>query len=147
MKPRRPLLALAALCGIASCRAQAGDIDLSKLYEISTEGTTRKLKAGEAGKVVIEIRTKPGAHVSEDAPLRIELTGRELNPEKQKLTLKDSVGEKAPGQEHPNPRFEVPFTAKGASQGSVEAKMTFFLCTEKLCVRQQKQLSLPVEVL
>jgi hypothetical protein len=28
----------------------------------------------------------------------------------------------------------------------VEAKMTFFVCTEQLCLRQQKTLSVPVTV-
>ncbi len=53
---------------------------------------------------------------------------------------------KAEGQAFVDPRFEVPFTAAAAGKGAVDAKLTFFICTEKLCARQQKTFSIPVEV-
>ena len=34
-----------------------------------------------------------------------------------------------------------------AGKGTVEAKLTFFICTEQLCARQKKTISVPVEVL
>ncbi|MBI3185059.1 MAG: hypothetical protein HYZ28_23205 [Myxococcales bacterium] len=140
-------LLLAAAPIWAACSALAGPVDPTTLYELTTQGSTDKVKAGEKGVMVIEIRSKVGAHVSEEAPLKIELTGREVRPEKDKLTIKDSVGKKESGQQYANPRFEIPFQAAAAGKGAMEAKVTFFICTDKLCVRQQKALRVDVEVL
>ena len=86
--------------------------------------------------------------MSDEAPLKLELKGgAQLAPAQEKLALKDSVAKKAQGQQFVDPRFEVPFKATAAGKGSLEAKLTFFICTETLCARQQKTFSLPVEVL
>jgi hypothetical protein len=137
---------LAALL-FSSAVALADDPDPATMYEIKTGSAPEKLKAGEKGKVTIEIAPKAGAHVSDQAPLKIELTGKQVEPEKAKLTLADSVVKKQAGQEFVAPKFEVPFAAKTAGKGAVDAKMTFFICTEKICARQQKNVSIPVEVL
>lgn len=116
-------------------------------YEVTTEGTTTELKAGESGKIVIQIRAKNGAHVSDDAPLRIELSSKESKLAKQKLTIADSTTKREIGAtEYPDPRFEVPFTPSAQGKTTVDAKMTFFICTEKLCSRQTKNLSLAIDV-
>jgi hypothetical protein len=136
---------LAALAWAAPALAE--DVDPTSLYEVSTEGTSAQVKAGEKGLFVVAIKTKPGAHVSEEAPLKLEVKGTQVSPMKEKLGREDSVSKKAAGQEFVDPRFEVPFTAAAAGKGTVDAKLVFFICTEKLCARQQKTLSLPVEVL
>ncbi len=104
------------------------------------------MKAGEKGKVVIEIRAKAGAHISDEAPLKIELKGTGATVEKEKLVYKDSIAKKKDGQEFADPRFEVAFTAPAAGKASIEAKMRFFVCTDKVCAPQQKTVTLPVEV-
>ena len=144
MKPSTafPLL-LGAL--LAAAPAFAAEPDVSTLYELSSAGTTAAFKAAESGKVVLEIKCRPGAHVSDEAPLKIELKGQGVAPAKEKLTLADSVGKKAPGQEYADPRFEVALKADKPGKGQVDAKLTFFICTDKICARQQKTLSLPVE--
>lgn len=124
---------------LLSGAAFAAEVDPSTLYELSTQGSSQKLKAGEQGKFVLEIRVKDGAHVSDEAPLKLAVSGQKVKPGKDKLTLADSVGK-------PNPRFEVPVTAETAGKGAVDAKLTFFICTDKLCARQQKDVSVPVEV-
>jgi hypothetical protein len=138
---------LAAVCLAllgSACFAQAPDV--SALYDVSTDGSSQKVKAGEKGKLVIEFHTKPGSHISGEAPLKIELTGKAAKLEKEKLVGADSVAKKVEGKEYVDPKFEVPFTVATAGQASVEAKLTFFVCTEKVCARQQKTLSVPVEV-
>jgi hypothetical protein len=125
----------------------ADEVDPSTLYEVTTEGTSTQVKAGEKGVFVLAIKTKAGAHVSEEAPLKLDVKGTQLTPAKEKLGREDSVSKKAAGQEFVDPRFEVPFTTASAGKGSVDAKLTFFICTEKICARQQKTVSLPVEVL
>jgi hypothetical protein len=129
--------------------AQAVEPDVAALYEVKTEGSSAEVKAGEKGRVVISIAAKNGAHVSDEAPLRIELSSKDAKLEKERLTLADSVVKKAPGSaEYPDPRFEVGFTAPaaGAKATSVEAKLTFFICTDKVCARQTRALSFPVVV-
>lgn len=112
--------------------------DPSSLYELSTAATTTALNAGEQGTWVLEIKPKAGAHVSDEAPLKIELSGKGVTPSKQKLELKDAVSKL--------PRFEVPFTAKEKGQSQLDAKVTFFICTDNVCARQQKTLSSAVKV-
>jgi hypothetical protein len=140
--PTRLAALVLALCGSAAL----ADPDPASLYEISTESAPAALKVGEKGKLTLEIRSRPGAHVSDQAPLRLELSGKNVKPDKEKLTLADSLGKKAAGQEYANPRFEIPFAGATAGKGSLDAKLTFFICTEKVCARQQKTFNFPVEV-
>lgn len=145
---RRITSLAAAVVALACTQARAeGQVDPTTLYEVSTEGTSTKVKAGEQGVFVLSIKSKQGAHVSDEAPLKLELKGTQLTPTQEKLALKDSVTKKAAGQQFVDPRFEVPFKATAAGKGTLEAKLTFFICSEQLCARQQKTFSLPVEVL
>jgi len=140
---RSPLLSLLVLLAPA---AWAADPDPSSLYSVSTEGSSSVLKAGKPGTFVLSIRTSAGAHISEDAPLKLTLTGSGgVEPAKASLGRSDAkTVRKADGAA--DPRFEVPLTATAKGQGAVEAKLTFFVCTETLCSRQQKTLSLAVTV-
>ena len=138
---------LAAVCSVllaTACFAQAADV--GGLYEVTADGSSKKVKAGEKGRLVIEFHTKPGSHISGDAPLKIELSGKDAKLEKDKLTAADSVSKKPEGKDYVDPKFEVPFTVASAGKTSLEAKLTFFICTDKVCARQQKTLSVPVEV-
>jgi hypothetical protein len=144
----RRLAPIAALWVAVACtQASADEVDPSTLYEVSTEGTSTKVKAGDKGVFVLSIKSKAGAHVSDEAPLKLQVKGAQLTPAKEELVLADSVAKKAEGQQWVDPRFEVPFTAAAAGKGTVDAKLTFFICTEKICARQQKTFSIPVEVL
>jgi hypothetical protein len=140
-----PLAALWAAFVWTQARA-ADEVDPSTLYEISTEGSSAKVKAGEKGVFVLSIKSKAGAHVSDEAPLKLQVKGTQVTPAKEQLGREDSVVKKAEGQAFVDPRFEVPFTAAAAGKGTVDAKLTFFICTENICARQQKTCSIPVEV-
>jgi hypothetical protein len=147
MKLFHTLSPMVVIVSLAAAKALAADApDVTSLYEVSTDGTSQKVKLGEAGKLVLAIKTKQGAHISDEAPLRIELSGSNVKPEKAKLSKADSVAQKADGQKFVDPRFEVPFMVEAAGKGQLDAKMTFFVCTEQICARQQKSISLPVEV-
>jgi hypothetical protein len=138
---------LLLMLSLSSLAASAAEPDVASLYDVKTDGTSTEVKGGEKGKVVISITAKNGAHVSDEAPLRIELSSKDAKLEKEKLTLADSLVKKAPGStEYPDPRFEVAFTAPASGKATVDAKMTFFICTEKVCARQSKTLSFPVAV-
>jgi hypothetical protein len=104
------------------------------------------VKAGGKGTFVLTIKPKAGAHVSDEAPLKLDLKSQQLTPEQKTLSLAQSVAKKAEGQQYADPRFEVPFTAATAGKSTLDATLTFFICTEKICARQKKVFSLPVEV-
>ena len=149
MKPTA-LSALSLSLRLCSCESSGQERpDPSGLYEVSTKGSSDKVKAGEKGKLVIEIRTKPGAHVSAEAPVRVELKGKNVSLDKEKLTGADSTAKPEPGKEGVNPHFEVPFAGQSAGKGGVDGEATFFVCTEvgtPVCLRQKKSISVPVEV-
>ncbi len=130
----KTLAALAVLC--CSTVALADEPDL---YDITTEGSTTALKAGAKGNVVIAFRLKPGAHLSDEAPMKIELSSAQATLAKKTLTLADA---KKKGE----PRFEVGFTPTAPGPASIDAKLTFFVCTDTRCLRQTKALSVAVEV-
>ncbi len=145
----RPLSTLAAAVVALACtqgHAEAS-VDPATLYEVSTAGTSTQLKTGGRGTFVLTIKSKPGAYVSDDVPLKLELKGAQLSFTQQTLARKDSVAKKAKGQAFADPRFEVPFTATAAGKGTVEAKLTFSICTKLICAKQTKTLSVPVKVL
>ncbi len=135
-----------ALLVLAAPTAWAADPDPSTLYVVTTEGSTTALKAGQPGTFVLSIRTVAGAHISEDAPMKLTLTGSGgVVPAKALLSRSDvkSLPKAAGGAD---PRFEVALSTSAKGQGAVEAQLTFFVCTETLCSRQQKTLSVPVTV-
>lgn len=139
---------LGLLIVLSTASVALANPDVGSFYEVSTEGTSTRLKAGETGKVVLSIKTKKGAHISDEAPLRLELSSKQSTLSKAKLTLADAVNAKKDGEgENVDPRFEIPFTPQVQGPTSVEAKMTFFVCTEKQCARQTQQLSLNVDVM
>ncbi len=115
---------------------------------MTTDGSTTKVAAGQTGKLVLSIKLDKAAHVSDEAPLKIALTGTGgATPEKATLAYADQVSKKAAGEKYANPVvFEVPFKVEAAGTAAVNAKMTFFVCTEQICSRQQKEVSLPVQV-
>jgi hypothetical protein len=131
---------------LAAC-AFAADPDVSKAFSVNTDGTTQKVAAGQQGTLKITFHTEKDAHISNEAPLKITLAGKNLTPSKATLRYSDSLA-KTPeaGKQFPDPRFEVPFTAMAKGQGTIDAKMSFFVCTEQLCSRQEKTVSIPVEV-
>jgi hypothetical protein len=127
--------------------ALGAEVDPTTLYRVTTDGTTARVPPGQKGTLVLEIQSLKGAHVSDEAPLRIQLSGTgTVTPEKTQLVYGDSVRKPSSSLKYPDPRFEVPLAAQGKGPGTVEAKMTFFVCTEQLCLRQQKTLSVPVTV-
>jgi hypothetical protein len=155
----RPHRLLALCCTLAAAAASAGDdVDVSRLYEVTTEGSSTRVTAGEKGKLVLSIKSKDGSHISDEAPLKIQVGGKGVTPEKSSLAYKDQVSKKADGQKYADPVvFEVPFTAdpppapdaKGTgapASATLDAKLTFYVCTDQLCARQQKTVSVPVQV-
>lgn len=131
-------LALAAL----PARAAEPATDAARSYRIETEGTTRQLSAGAAGKLVLAIVPAKGTHVHPAAPLKIALRGSPgLSLSREQLGHADAVDPKAEG-----PRFEVSFTATAPGAQEARAKLDFFICSETWCVKQSREVSVSVDV-
>lgn len=115
--------------------------DVSKVYRIETTPVV-KVKKGAEGKAKVEVVPGANAHVSPDAPISLTVTsGPALKLSKEKLGRADAKETAAKGV-----AFEVPFTAASAGKDEVKGNLTFFICTENLCERQKRDVSLPVEV-
>jgi hypothetical protein len=142
-KMRKVTLAIFGVVWLVIGCARAGaEEDPSKgTWHLDTSATTSTVNQGQKGKVALAIMTKEGIHVSPDAPLKIELTSNGLKLDKATLAHADAVDPKAP-----QPRFEVPFVAEQKGAQTVDANMTFFVCSEKWCLRQKEKVTLKVDV-
>ncbi len=137
---RVALVVLALLAPTA--RAADPAADAAKSYRIETSGTTQQLKAGEKGTFVLSIVPVEKVHVHPQAPLKIALDATPgLKLEKTTLGKADPVDPKAEGR-----RFEVPFVAQAAGKQEARAKLDFFICSDQWCVKQVRDVSVPVDV-
>lgn len=120
-----------------------------ELYTLSFAGSSSTLKVGERGKVVVRIEPRyAGAHVTApaEAPLRITYAAPHVAPDAAELRVVQPVGNATQGIERPT--FEMPVVARTAASAVVTAEVTFNICLEdKLCARQQRQLSIPIDVI
>lgn len=130
---------LAALILALSVPALAATDEATAAWSLDT-GKPVKVKRGAAGKAHLEIIPRADAHVSPDAPIGLTVTAPDgVTLEKAKLGRADSKPTAKNGVQ-----FDVPFTAE--KSGEIKGKLNFFICTEKLCERQTKELALAVVV-
>lgn len=140
-------LALSALSALALAAGPARAADpgeeAARSYRVETAGTTRGLKVGERGKLVLFIEPlQPKVHIHPQAPLKIKLTAPAgLKLDKAELGHQDAADPKADGR-----RFEVPFTAAAAGKQEARADLDFFICSDTWCVKQVRQVAFPVDV-
>jgi hypothetical protein len=131
-----------ALALAAAARAADPGADAAKSYRLETEGTTRQLPAGGKGKLVLSIVPSKGTHVHPDAPLKVALSASPgLSLSREQLGHADAVDPKAEG-----PSFEVPFTALASGPQEAKAKVDFFICSDRWCVKQSRQLAVAIVV-
>ncbi len=135
-------VALSAL--LAAPLARAGDpgAEAAKSYRIDTAGSTQQLSNGGKGTLVLSIVPLAKVHVHPQAPLKITLESTPgLKLAKTTLGKADPVDPNADGR-----RFEVPFVAQGAGKQEARAKLDFFICSDQWCVKQVKDVTVPVDV-
>lgn len=132
---------LVAVCSVPSLAEAAGPKqDPSRLYDISFSATP-KVKPGGQGTVEVRITPKHGAEVHSEAPVRLVLEApTSLELQKTKLGRPDL---KMQGTEA---TFEVPFSTSAAGPAEIDAQLSFFICTDQICARQQRSAKLPVSV-
>jgi hypothetical protein len=138
----RHLITTIALTLAAPALAADPGADAASGYTIDTSGSTQKLAPGTQGKLVFTIHPRGAWHVDPRTPLRIDLSAPAgLKLEKERLGKKDAVTPKAEA-----PRFEAPFTAVAAGTHEAKAKLDFFVCSDDACVKQVREVSVPVTV-
>ncbi|MCA1826146.1 MAG: hypothetical protein LC689_04295 [Myxococcales bacterium] len=116
-----------------------GSPDVSNTYRIETPKVV-KVKKGETASAKVEVVPRSDAHVSPDAPISLTVSaGPAVSLAKTKLGRAEARETKAHGVE-----FDVPFTA--SARDEVKGTLSFFICTEKLCEKQKREIALAVEV-
>jgi hypothetical protein len=115
--------------------------DVSGTYRVETSKVL-KVKKGETAHARVEVVPRADAHVSPDAPISLALTsGPALKLEKEKFGRPEAMQTQAKGVV-----FDVPFTAAASGKDELKGSLSFFICTEKLCERQKREIAMAVEV-
>jgi hypothetical protein len=134
-------LAIAAALAAAPVVLADPAADAASSYRIETEGTTQQVGAGKPGMLVLSIVPIAKVHVDPRAPLKIALEATPgLNLSKTSLGKADPVDPKADGR-----RFEVPFVAEKPGKHEAKAKLDFFVCSDKWCVKQTRDVTVAIE--
>jgi hypothetical protein len=134
------VLAALALVALPAVAGEAGE-EAAKAYKIETTSAL-KLKKGEKGDAHVTIVPRSDAHVSPDAPLSMALSaGPKVELAKTKLGRADGTATPQKGVD-----FVIPVTAAAAGKDEVKGQLSFFICTEKLCERQKRDVTVPVTV-
>lgn len=148
--------AVAALLAVAGCKDAApsapapaakaavpsGEVpsDPKTLYTV--EAKAAPAKSGGEGSLHLAIRPVAGALVKEETPFRGKLkTEGPIAFSKSEFEYEDRAQVVDGG-----PVFELPFDAKEAGEGTIDADLTFFVCVAEACMRTTESLSVPVRV-
>jgi hypothetical protein len=140
----RKLLPVALACAALAAPARAAEPadDAARGYAIETGDSTASLARGEQGRIVLVLRAKAAWHVDPRTPLKVDLAAPAgLQLAKARLGKQDVVDPKAE-----SPRLEAPFTAVAAGRHDVRAKLDFFVCSADACVKQVREVTIPVTV-
>ncbi|MBN2358927.1 MAG: hypothetical protein JXR83_05705 [Deltaproteobacteria bacterium] len=135
---------LAAVGALAISLAAAGEEKKGRGvdYDIDVSASTRQLKVGERGKIVIAIVPSADRKVHKQAPISIDLRAPAgIVLDKAKLGRSDITKDSEKRLE-----LSVGFVAKSGGEQSVEANATFFICTDKWCQRMTERIVIPVHV-
>ena len=137
-------IALAALALVLACPARAADgANAASTYKVVTDGSSRSLKVGEAGKVVVSVEPlEKGIHVNREFPLRYKVEpSAGLRVARTELKRGDAVDPNAE-----NPRFEIPVTGVARGEQQVVVQMRFAICSDAWCVPQTKTVTIAIDV-
>lgn len=111
-------------------------------YAIDTSATSSKIKVNADGTFSLKITPKNGKKVHPEAPLEVSISDNaNVKAQKGKLGRGD-LKEKAAKDP------EVTTTLRGVKAGAttVEATISFFLCTDAWCQRMSDRVQVPVTV-
>lgn len=129
-------LALAALPAAAQPAASAP----APTYRVEAPKSLR-VKKGVPSRARLEVVPRADSHISPDAPVSVAVQGSpSLEVPQARLGRTDAKETPQKGI-----AFEVPFAAKAAGAGALDADLVFFICTEKLCERHKEHVKLAVQ--
>jgi hypothetical protein len=115
--------------------------DVSGTYRIESPKVL-KVKKGETAHAKVEVVPRSDAHVSPEAPISLSLTsGAGVKLVKDKMGRADAKETQAKGVE-----FDVPFMAAASGKDELKGTLSFFICTEKLCEKQKREIAMAIEV-
>lgn len=111
-------------------------------YALDVTATTGALKVGTDGKFSLKITPKNGKKVHPDAPLEVAIVDNAVvKPGKAKLGRGD-LKEKGSKE----PEVGTSLRPVKAGSGTLEATVSFFLCTDAWCQRISDKVQIPVSV-
>ena len=131
-------LSLAAAVSALLCAplARAGKTDHLFTVEVPPAAS----KAGEKGTAQLRIQVKPEGHISDEAPLKATLKGKNVALDKEKLGKSDAVYKDGSAS------MTIGFTAQAPGAGTIDADLTFYICSKEICERQERRVTIPVTV-
>lgn len=98
------------------------------------------LAAGKKSVVTVEIKLKPGGHFSDGSPMSASLQPANLRIERAELSRTDAVvGTDAA-------RFDIPVIPVTSGPASLDADLTYYVCTATSCIRENRHLTIPLLV-
>jgi hypothetical protein len=100
------------------------------LYKVKASVAAPEVQVGRSTKLDVQFDVAKDAHISDEAPLTIKLSGEGVTFEKPVLHYADSLQPRGPG-----PRFEEQLTPTAPGSHTVEIDMSFYVCTAELCNR------------
>jgi hypothetical protein len=131
---------LAALAFASAAAADESAARQSATYRVEAPRTLR-VKKGEKANARLAVVPRADSHVSPDAPVSVAVKGsRTLEVPQAKLGRAEAKTTSEKGVE-----FDVPFIAREAGPGALDADLVFFICTEKLCERHKEHVQLAIQ--
>lgn len=122
--------------GVADDRATKDD------YELDTSGTDKTIKVGKDGTFSLVVRAKNNKKVHPEAPLEVVFKDpKGIKPQKSKLGRGDVVDKAAK-----SPELRTSVRGEKAGATTLDATVSFFLCTDAWCQRMTDKISLPITV-
>lgn len=111
-------------------------------YAIDTSGTSTEIKVASDGRLSIHIKPREGLKVHPQAPLEVRLKpSAGVKTEKKKLGRAD-VKEAEAG----DPELGCGVTGEQSGEQKIEADVSFFLCSDKVCQRMKDKVVVAVAV-
>ena len=134
----RPVLAALLLLGAP---ARGDDLAARAARACPLVPRAPALAVGESGDVTVAIACESGVHVQRQAPLRVAASASPgLALERARLGWDDVRGTRD------TPEVRVPVTAAAPGAAEVRLRLQYFACSEEWCVRQERELVVPVAV-
>ncbi len=112
----------------------------SELASVAAWAVPGEVAPGEGARIVLEIRLASGAHLSEDAPLSVEIEARNLAVARRVLGWADASVVDG------TTRLEVSARAVASGSALAEAKLVYYVCTDEQCTRQSATARVPLVV-